>query len=116
MCLAPVPVRGTGCKASSSALAAEAKKLNRNPAIKQALLKQVPQPFLFMRLSSRPSRLTLFPPLSVQLSSALVSSDEYEFREYERVKACRILLEPFSVTNGLITQTLKTKRNVVTQR
>jgi long-chain acyl-CoA synthetase len=39
-----------------------------------------------------------------------------KFQRWEQVRSVRLLLEPFSVANGLLTQTLKVKRNVVAER
>jgi long-chain acyl-CoA synthetase len=86
----------TGCAATSQELAAEAAKLNANPAIVRAVMGQV--------------------------AAALAPGDgegdgeEGPFRPWEQVKGVHLLLEPLGVTNGLLTQTLKVRRNVVAER
>lgn len=85
----------TGCAATSQELAAEAAKLNANPAIVRAVMGQV--------------------------AAALAPGDgegeeEGPFRPWEQVKGVHLLLEPLGVTNGLLTQTMKVRRNVVAER
>ena len=38
------------------------------------------------------------------------------FQDFEKVNELYLMWEPFSMGNGLLTQTLKIKRNVVTER
>jgi long-chain acyl-CoA synthetase len=45
-----------------------------------------------------------------------VLSREAGFRPYERVTRFRVLIEPLTLENGLLTQTLKVKRHVVQER
>ncbi len=87
----------TGCVATSAELAAEAAKLNANPAIVRAV--------------------------AAEAAAALSSSEEdgdgddgVTFRPWEQVKGVYLLLEPFNAANGLLTQTLKIRRNVVAER
>jgi long-chain acyl-CoA synthetase len=42
--------------------------------------------------------------------------DRPSYRADDRITVFRILQEPFSITNGLMTQTLKIRRPVVTER
>lgn len=87
----------TGCNATPQELAAEAAKLNADPGIVRAVASEV---------------------------AAALSPDEEEnqgeddvaFRPWEQVKGVYLLLEPFTVANGLLTQTLKIRRNVVADR
>jgi long-chain acyl-CoA synthetase len=44
------------------------------------------------------------------------SKERVGYRADERITAIRLLSEPFSVENGLLTQTLKMKRNVISDR
>jgi long-chain acyl-CoA synthetase len=77
-----------GCQSSSEELAKEAEKLNREAAVVQAVLKEV----------------------------AAAQAGTEQFREHERVKGVHLLLEPMTVPNGLLTQTLKMRRNLVAER
>lgn len=79
----------TGCEASSMELAVEAAKLNANKSVVQAVLKDV---------------------------YAALNAETDEFRLWEQVKGIYLLLEPFNVQNGLLTQTLKVKRLIVLSR
>ena len=78
-----------GCRASAGELVAEAAKLNADHAIVGAVAHEV---------------------------AAALAQDREEFRPWEQVKGVHLLLEPFTVANGLLTQTLKTRRNVVQER
>lgn len=89
----------TGCNAPSQELVAEAAKLNANPDIVRAV--------------------------AAEMAAALSGpgdhdggggEEEQAFRPYEIVRGVDLLSEPFSVANGLLTQTLKIKRNVVAER
>lgn len=84
----PTPVL-TGCVGSEGELKSEAVKLNGNRALVQAVAKEV---------------------------AAALTQEEDEFRPWEIVKLVYVLLEPFNVANGLLTQTLKTKRSSVLER
>lgn len=84
----PTPVL-TGCVGSEEELRKEALKLNANRAIVQAVGKEV---------------------------TAALMQEEEEFRPWECVKLVYLLVEPFNVANGLLTQTLKTKRLSVLER
>ncbi|MBF2098647.1 MAG: long-chain fatty acid--CoA ligase, partial [Gloeomargaritaceae cyanobacterium C42_A2020_066] len=44
------------------------------------------------------------------------SQQRANVRPYEQIGPFRLLEEPFSLENGLLTQTLKVKRNVVMER
>jgi long-chain acyl-CoA synthetase len=86
----------TGCVATTAELAAEAAKLNANPEIVRAVAAEA----------------------AAALSSSEGEGDDGEvtFRAWEQVKGVYLLLEPFTVANGLLTQTLKIRRNVVAER
>jgi long-subunit acyl-CoA synthetase (AMP-forming) len=96
----------TGCAASAQELAAEAAKLNADPAVVRAVASEVAA-----ALSS---------PSSSSSSSSLEGDGDGEgevvFRPWEQVKGVCLLVEPFTVANGLMTQTLKVRKNVVLER
>ncbi len=78
-----------GCKADSAALAAEAALLNGNKALVEAVGREV---------------------------VAALTVEPEEFRAWEQIKGVHVLLEPFNVPSGLLTQTLKLKRLSVLER
>lgn len=78
-----------GCKADSATLDKEAAKLNANALLVREVGKEV---------------------------AAALLQDPEEFRTWEQVNHVSLLLAPFNVESGLLTQTLKVKRLSVQER
>jgi len=78
-----------GCAADSATLDKEANKLNANPGLVREVEKEV---------------------------AAALLQDPEEFRPWERVKHVSLLLAPFNVQSGMLTQTLKVKRQSVQEK
>eukprot|EP00624_Nannochloropsis_granulata_P000994 evm.model.NODE_1442_length_9136_cov_37.472527.1 len=78
-----------GCAAGSGTLDKEAEKLNADPGLVREVGKEV---------------------------AAALLQDPEEFRPWERVKHVSLLLAPFNVQSGMLTQTLKVKRQSVQEK
>jgi len=77
----------TGIAGTAEEMEKETKILQEDPAIQKAVLNEIKK-----------------------------ESKKAKLRPWENVQDVRVLLEPFTMTNGLLTQTLKVKKNVATDR
>jgi len=56
------------------------------------------------------------PTTTLKISKEIAAHLENKFAHYEIPKRCHIIAEPFSLDNGLLTQTMKLKREKVLEK